>query len=132
MNLPIRPMKELVEALEQVMHASKDQIHIEPRHFFANGLYAREVTLPAGSTAVGHRHLQEHVCIISKGLCQVVTDDGVMEISAPATMIVPAGRKNCVHAMEETTWTTIHATEATTPEEAEALLVEKEDVKCLS
>lgn len=107
------------------MLAMPDQLHIEPRHTFAQGLYAREVTLPAGSVAVGHRHLQEHICIISKGRVIVVTEQGTTEIAAPATMIIPAGRKNCVHAVEETVWTTIHATNAQTSEEAEALLVAK-------
>ena len=108
------------------------QIVIPPRHTFAQGLYAREVTLPEGSTAIGFRHTQEHICIISKGRVQVVTEDGVQEIAAPATMVVPAGRKNCVHALEETVWTTIHASGAVTPDEAFAALVVPEELKWLS
>ena len=63
---------------------------------------------------------------------QVVTEDGVQEIAAPATLVVPAGRKNCVHALEETVWTTIHASDAATPDEAFAALVVPEELKCLS
>lgn len=132
---PVVPMRDRVIALQgQMMAMPEHQIHIEPRHFFADGLYAREVTLPAGSTAVGHTHGQEHVCIISKGRVQVVTEEGTKEISAPATMIVPAGRKNCVHALEETVWTTIHASDAKTPQEAESTLLvpDREAAPCLS
>jgi quercetin dioxygenase-like cupin family protein len=100
-----------IETLQASMMDHPDKILIEPRHLFAPGLYAREVTLPAGSTAIGHIHAQEHICIISKGRVLVVTEEGTTEISAPHTMIVPRGRKNCVHALEETIWTTIHATE---------------------
>ena len=127
------PMDERVLALQSQMLAMPEhQIVIEPRHVFAQGLYAREVTLPEGSTAIGYRHAQEHICIISRGRVQVVSEDGVREIAAPATMIIPAGRKNCVHALEETVWTTIHASDATTPDEAFAALVIPEEIKCLS
>lgn len=103
------------------------RIVIEPRHHFAAGLYVREVTLPAGATAVGYRHRQEHVCIISQGRVLVITEDGREEIAAPHTMIVPAGRKNCVHALEETVWTTVHAAESRDVAELERLLVECEE-----
>ena len=127
------PMDERVLALQSRMLAMPDhQIVIEPRHYFAHGLYAREVTLPEGSTAIGYRHAQEHICIISQGRVKVVSEDGVREIAAPATMIIPAGRKNCVHALEETVWTTVHASDAATPDEAFAALVIPEELKCLS
>jgi quercetin dioxygenase-like cupin family protein len=116
-----------IAALESAMHGHPDEIVIEPRHSFAPGLYVREVTLPAGSTAIGHRHRQEHVCIISKGRAIVITEDGREEIEAPCTMIVPAGRKNCVHALEETVWTTVHAAESRDVEELERQLIEKEE-----
>ena len=63
---------------------------------------------------------------------QVVTEAGVEVIEAPATMVIPAGRKNCVHALEETVWTTIHASDAATPDEAFAALVVPEEIKWLS
>ena len=133
MNALAAPMDERVLALQSRMLAMpKHQIVIEPRHYFADGLYAREVTLPEGSTAIGYRHAQEHICIISQGRVQVVSEDGVREIAAPATMVIPAGRKNCVHALEETVWTTVHASDAATPDEAFAALVIPEELKCLS
>lgn len=110
-SAPVLAKRAEIEALEREMLVRPDRIEIEPRHTFAHGLYAREVTLPAGSTAIGHIHAQEHICIISKGRCLVVTEEGTMEIAAPATIVVPRGRKNCVHAIEETVWTTIHATD---------------------
>jgi len=124
-----------VFALQSRMLAMPEHhIQIVPAHYFAHGLYAREVTLPAGSTAVGHMHAQEHICIISKGRVQIVTEGGVEEISAPATMIIPRGRKNCVHALEETVWTTIHSSDAKTVEDAEDALIlpDAEATTCLS
>lgn len=128
-------MRRRIYALQDAMIAKPSaQIAIEPRHVFADGLYCREVVLPAGSVSIGHTHRQEHVCIISKGRVQVVSEDEVREIAAPATLVIPAGRKNCVHAIEDTVWTTIHACRAETAEEAEALLVysDEEARLCLS
>lgn len=114
----------LIAALQSRMMAMPEHhIVIEPVHRFAHGLYSREVTLPEGCTAIGHRHAQEHICIISKGRVLVVSEDGTEEIAAPATLIVPRGRKNCVHALEQTVWTTVHACNARTPEEAETALI---------
>lgn len=132
---PGAALRARVMALQsQMLGMTEHHIQIEPVHRFAHGLYAREVTLPQGSTAVGYMHAQEHVCIISKGRVQVVTEDGVEEIAAPATMIIPAGRKNCVHALEETVWTTIHATDLKTVAEAEAALILPDEgtIPCLS
>lgn len=116
-----------IAELESAMHTSPDKIHIEPRHLFAPGLYVREVTLPTGSTAIGHRHKQEHVCIISQGRVLVITEDGREELTAPCTMIVPAGRKNVVHVLEEAVWTTIHHADSRDVDELFALLVEPEE-----
>lgn len=117
-------LRDRVVALEAAMHESPDQIQIVPRHLFAQGLYVREVTLPEGSTAVGYTHKQEHVCIVSKGRCLVMTETGVVEFRAPCTIIVPAGRKNAVHALEETVWTTVHATDCTDVAELEMMLTD--------
>jgi quercetin dioxygenase-like cupin family protein len=113
LETPPEPLaiRERIGALEAMMKGSPLAVHIEPTHRFAEGLYSREVTLPAGCIAVGHIHAQEHICIISKGVCEVVTEGGgARVVSAPATMIVPRGTKNCVRAIEDTVWTTVHAT----------------------
>ena len=117
-----------VDALASAMHAMPEaQVHIEPRHIFSDGLYGREVRLPAGTVAVGHRHKQAHICIISEGRCLVVAEEGTQEVEAPATFVVPVGRRNCVHAITDTVWTTVHAVPNDTRdvEAIEALLVDK-------
>jgi quercetin dioxygenase-like cupin family protein len=102
-----------IAGLEAAMFAATAlQIHIEPVHQFAQGLYAREVTLPAGTIATGLIHGQEHICIISQGRVEVLTESGGARIiEAPATFVVPRGAKNCVRAVTDCVWTTIHATE---------------------
>jgi hypothetical protein len=115
--------RQKVMQMEAMMRESPDQIHIEPVHRFADGLYAREITIPKGVLLTGKIHLKEHINIISKGDISVLTEHGVKRIKAPATIISQPGIKRIGYAHEETVWTTVHACNATDPEEAERLLV---------
>lgn len=112
-----------IEQLEAVMKQMPGQIQIEPKHYFVHGLYAREITIPAGTTLTGKIHKFPHLNIISKGEISVMTDAGVQKIKAPATIISKPGTKRVGYAHEETVWTTIHATEETDPEKIEDALV---------
>ncbi len=82
-------------------------------HFFAPHVYARQMMLPEGGLIVGKIHKHSHVNIISKGHCYVLTDNGAVELKAPCTFISEAATKRVVLVIEETMWTTIHATDET-------------------
>lgn len=92
-------------------------------HRFANSVYAREITLPAGSLVVGKIHKHGHLNVITKGRVAVVTEDGVEEFLAPHTFISKAGTKRLVFAFEETVWTTFHGTELTDPTQVEEEII---------
>lgn len=96
--------REKVEHLEQQM-LNSPQVECPVRHYFAPGLFAREMTIPAGTVVVGAVHKQDNLAVLSAGVLQVVTDDGVKEIKAPFTMQIRAGSKNCVVALEKAVWT---------------------------
>lgn len=86
-----------------------EQVEIPVRHLFAEGLYIREITIPAGATAVGYIHKQEHVRFILKGDVTITTEFGTERIKAPHTWIAKPGVKAAAYAHEETIWTTVHA-----------------------
>lgn len=88
--------------------AKLPQVDCPVRNFFAEGLYAREMTLPAGTVITGAVHKAEHITIISKGRVQVVRQDGVQEFCAPCIFISPPNTKNAVHVIEDAVWTTFH------------------------
>jgi len=85
------------------------QAELSVRHYFAHGLYAREITIPAGTLLTGAVHLAEHLNIISHGDISVVTEFGSNRITAPATLVSPPGTKRIGYAHTETIWTTVHA-----------------------
>jgi len=101
-----------VDALEASI-LGLPQIDIQIRHYFAPGLYAREVSIPAGALLIGAIHKTENLICVSKGSLQVVTEDGTTTVTAPAMLTCPAGRKNAVHALEDSVWTNFHPTNET-------------------
>lgn len=101
----------LVE-LERVCK-TMEQLDIEVTEHYCNGVYAREIFIPAGTTLVGEIHNHPHINVVSKGKIRVVTDEGVKVIEAPCTFISPAGVKRAGYVLKDTVWTTIHATNKT-------------------
>lgn len=89
------------------------QFVIEPAHYFADGIYAREIYIPKGVLLTGKIHRTRHLNIISKGRIAVVTEDGERVIEAPCTFVAEAGTKRAGLALEDTVWTTIHASKET-------------------
>lgn len=112
-------------------------------HHFAPGVYAREMWMPAGCLITGKIHLTEHLNILSQGKVSVSNQGESIEMTAPHTFVSPVGTKRAIYAHEDSTWTTIHATELTDPEEIEDeiiaesfeeldLMLEHEELKRIS
>lgn len=105
-------MREKVEELEEMLQAY-DPAVLPIQHYFADGIYAREMFIPAGAVLTGAVHKTCHMCILSQGRVRVATDDGPVELTAPATLIAKPGAKRAIFALEDSVWTNIHATNET-------------------
>jgi hypothetical protein len=89
------------------------QVDCPVRHFFAPGLYAREMTIPAGVVLTGAVHKTQHLCTVSKGHIWVDDGTGAKELFAGMTFASPAGAKRAGMAVSTTVFTTYHATDTT-------------------
>jgi hypothetical protein len=89
------------------------------RNIFSNGIYVREIRIPANMFVMGRIHRHEHPNILVQGSVIVLTEDGVERLDAPKHMLSPAGTKRFLYTLTDTIWTTIHRCDATTQEEAE-------------
>jgi hypothetical protein len=125
LQLPHVPTREQIVRLQTEM-MKLPQVPIEPVHYFAHGLYAREITIPAGTLLTGKVHKTEHLNILSKGRITVWTEDGMKTLSAPFTLTSRPGTKRVGLAHTETVWTTIHATHERDIEALERELIEDE------
>jgi quercetin dioxygenase-like cupin family protein len=99
------------------------QIDFQLINRFADGLYARQVTMPRGSFCTSKIHRKEHFAFILTGDISVWTDQDYQRIKAPQVIVTQPGTKRVLFAHEDTVWVTVHATDAKTQEEAEAELV---------
>tara|TARA_R110000851_G_scaffold14313_5_gene48500 strand:+ start:10532 stop:10954 length:423 start_codon:yes stop_codon:yes gene_type:complete len=106
-----------IDALEDAMNTRSDVVGASAfelkHHFTDNGMYAREIILPAGSIVVGKIKKEEHISVLSAGFVTELTEEGVQHIKAPYTMVSKSGTKRVVVAHETTVWTTIHFSEET-------------------
>ena len=119
------PTREQIDALQAEL-AKLPQATLSLHHYFAQGLYARELQIPAGCALTGMVHKTEHLNILSLGTITVWTEDGMKTVSAPFTMVSRPGTKRVGFAHTDVVWTTIHATEERDIDKLEQELVEYE------
>lgn len=106
-------LQERVENFETSMKEMPNQIDIPTQHYFSEGVYAREITIPKGTLLTGYIHKYRNLNIMSKGDMTVLTENGPVRIQAPYTVVSPPGTKRIAYAHEDCVWTTIHGTNET-------------------
>jgi len=78
-------------------------------HKFTDGIYVREIFIPAGTHLVGKIHKHEHPNFLMSGTVQVVTETGGYEtLKGPLSMISPPGTKRALRALTDLVWITVH------------------------
>ncbi len=105
-----------------------DTIELETRHHFSDGLYARELFIPAGVCLVGALHKTRHLYTVVQGKCRVSTQFENIEIEAPFMGETIPGTKRVIYAETDCVWITYHPTELTSVEEIEKAILEPEDI----
>ena len=89
-------------------------------HRFTPGLYTREIFMPKGTFIISKIHKTEHPFVIVKGVVSVwVEGVGVKKFEAPYVGITKPGTRRILFIHEDCSWLTFHATDKTTPEDAE-------------
>lgn len=115
---------EAVEQLEAAM-LGLPQVECPVVHHFGPGIYIREVTLPAGTLAIGHAQRFEHLNIMLKGAVIVVDDQGQLKtLRAPLIFSGKPGRK-MGYVLEDTIWQNVYATEERDVDVLEATYLDK-------
>jgi hypothetical protein len=118
--------------LEAIMKTMEDASHLTKLfHYFAPGIYARELHIPAGMTLTGKIHKYSQLNILSKGRISVLTEDGIVEVEAPFTVVSPAGTKRIAYAHTDCVWTTILNTDETDVDKIEKLFTTDDEKEWL-
>lgn len=66
------------------------------KHSFGDGLYIREVNVPAQTLTVTEIHAQTHPFFLLRGTITIWTENGQETISAPFYGVTPAGTKRVI------------------------------------
>lgn len=118
--------REKIFAAEAFMK-EQPQVNIPVQHYFSQGVYAREITIPPGVVLTGEIHKFTQLNILSKGRMQVYTEEGIREVEAPFTVVSPPGTKRIAHTLTECVWTTIHGTDETDVEIIRSKFIAKDE-----
>src|SRR3990167_10538263 len=102
------------------------QVQLRTNHYFADGIYAREVFRPAGTVIIGKVHKKEHLYIVTQGCVRVVMDDTTMEYRAPAVIVSKPGTKRAVYALEDSVCMTVHRSKKRNLDKLERELVHED------
>jgi hypothetical protein len=85
------------------------QLDIPVTQYFCNGVYLREITIPAGTLLTGKIPTDERLNIVLSGSCEMVTNDGLRVIEGPIVFKSPPGTKRAGRCLTDCTWLTAHA-----------------------
>ena len=85
-----------------------EQVEINITHYFADGMYAREMVVPKGVVFTGKVHKTQHIIIVSQGDMTIADENGSVRVQAPYTMVCNPGTKRAGYAHEDTVWTNFH------------------------
>jgi hypothetical protein len=87
-------------------------------HKFTEGMYIREIHVPAGAIFTSMTHKTQHPFVISKGVCDICNEIGdVTRYSAPHTGVTEPGTRRVFLVHSDLVLTTFHVTDIKDPDE---------------
>ena len=102
----------------------EDKVDLDPKHYFAQGLYARELFIPAGTIVTGAIHKQQHICIVIGEI--IVSSEDCPEgrhFTGYNIFVTEPGIKRIVRSITDSYFITFHNTNAKNVKTIEKKLV---------
>lgn len=114
-----------LDSVERDMLATT-QVECPVYHHFGPGVYVREVHMPGGTLALGHRQLQPHLNILLKGevLLYNAELDNLTRLQAPFMYVGGPGRK-LGYITQDMVWQNIYATTERDVRRLEEMFIDK-------
>lgn len=125
---------ERIDELEKAMVDNFEVIDCPLNHRFTDGLYVREIFMPAGSLITSKIHKTQHQYFILKGSVSVWIDGGEEHfIEAPYIGVTEPGTRRVLYVWEDCIWATSHPNpDNETLEQIEERIIEKRDNHLIS
>lgn len=129
MNEIVPESRQKILEFEKILGTHPNAVHgdcFPLKHSFADGVYVREIFIPAGAILTGKIHKHSHPNFLMVGKVEVFTEeDGLQILEAPLSMISKAGTKRVVRAITDTIWITVHVTNETDLDKIEDYVIAK-------
>jgi hypothetical protein len=96
------------------------------KHYFADGLYAKQYFIPKGWAVPKHVHGYSHLSILAMGEVVVDVDGDRKFYAAPACIEISAEKIHVIVTQTDSIWYCIHATEEAEKHDDTQLVLSKE------
>jgi hypothetical protein len=123
----IVPTQDQIERLrmEMIQH---QQVELPTEHYFADGMYCRKLTRPAGTLIVGKVHKKDHFFICAAGEIIAWTENGMRHLMPGDVVESKPGTKRVTFAVTDAVGITVHKTDKIDIDEIEEELVEFDEL----
>ena len=101
-------------ATHEAWATTQPQIDIPVTHRIHGGMYARQITIPAGVVITGQIYKYDHLEFMISGDATVASEMGPIRLEGYHSLSGHAGKKRGIMAHTDTVWMTVH-----TPDGAE-------------
>jgi len=100
-----------------------DLLNSRTTHHFSDGLYAKEMHIPAGMAVLKHTHDYDHLSVLAKGKVVVLRGEEMDIIEGPACLDIKADLIHGIKAITDCVWFCIHATDEKDPSKVDEVLI---------
>ena len=100
------------------------QRELVTKEYWTNGVYVRELFIPADTLLTGHIHRNPCLNIVPMGDIEVVTEEGkkrVTVIDEPVIFEAPGGIKRAGYTFSDTIWITVHSIPSDVARDSDAM-----------
>jgi hypothetical protein len=129
LELKEKTKDERIDELESIMAENMDLVQCPLVHRFTEGLYVREIFMPAGTLITSKIHKTQHQYFVLKGKVSVWIDEGEeVFIEAPYIGVTQPGTRRVLYIWEDCVWATAHPNpDNENEEQIEERIIEKHD-----
>lgn len=113
---------EIIDKAEAII-ATGEPVVMPLTHRFTDGMYIREIFMPAGTLLTSKIHKTNHPYVVTKGKCKVFDGNKIEHIEGPHTGITVPNTRRLLYIEEDTTWITFHVTDKTDVNEIEKEII---------
>ena len=122
-----------IDELEAIMLENFPMVECPVKHQFTEGMYVREIFMPAGSLITSKIHKTQHSYFVLRGKAIVWIDGKEQIIQAPYVGVTEPNTRRVLYIVEDCIWATSHPNpDNETVDQIEERIIEKHDNPNLS